>query len=78
MAVMPEKHSHPVPGGQAFWWTERLWALAAGLPVEAVDIESIPELDIDCWFGEGALRPSVPLATMCGALTRLTSGTQSS
>jgi len=47
---MPEKHSHPVPGGRAFWWTESLWAAAAGLPVVELPIAQIREFDEDCWF----------------------------
>lgn len=50
-----EKHSHTVPGGRGYWWTERLWAEAAGLPVQTVQIDSITEFDMDCWFdGKGA------------------------
>ena len=47
---MPEKHSHPVPGGRAFWWTESLWAAAADLPVVELPIAQICEFDEDCWF----------------------------
>lgn len=47
---MPEKHSRPVAGGRGYWWTENLWRAAAGLPVVAVPIEEIAELDQDCWF----------------------------
>lgn len=49
---MPQKHSHPTPAGRAFWWTERLWAHAQGLPVRQVAIADIAELDKDCWFGD--------------------------
>jgi hypothetical protein len=52
---MPQKHSRPVPGGRAVWLTERLWALARGLPEERVAIEAVPEFDQDAWFG-----PHVP------------------
>ena len=48
---MPEKHSRPVPGGRAFYLTERLWNLSKDLPIEPVPIESIQEFDEDCWFG---------------------------
>ncbi|MGN6030870.1 MAG: hypothetical protein ACTHQE_04325 [Thermomicrobiales bacterium] len=48
---MTERHSHLVPGGRAFWNTERLWKEATGLPVQPVAIASIPEFDADCWFG---------------------------
>jgi hypothetical protein len=47
---MAEKHSHPASGGRAFWWTERLWAAAEGLPAVEVPIDDIAELDQDCWF----------------------------
>lgn len=47
---MREKHSRPSPEGRAFWWTDRLWILSADLPVHEVDVGSIPELDMDCWF----------------------------
>lgn len=46
----PERHSHTVPGGRAYWLTEKLWAAAAGLPVVQVAIGDIPEFDQDCWF----------------------------
>lgn len=47
---MPEKHSHLVAGGRGYWWTERLWDLARGLPVITVSIDDIQEFDMDCWF----------------------------
>ena len=47
---MAEKHSHPVPDGRAFWWTESLWAASAGLPVRRVPIDQIREFEQDCWF----------------------------
>jgi hypothetical protein len=47
---MPDKYTRPIPGGRGLWWTERLWALSAGLPVVLVKIADIPELDQDCWF----------------------------
>ena len=45
-----QKHSHVTPAGRAFWYTERLWRLAEGLPVFSVPIDSIPEFDQNCWF----------------------------
>jgi hypothetical protein len=47
-----QKHSHLVPEGRAFWYTERLWALAKGLPVISVAIADIPEFEQNCWFIE--------------------------
>jgi hypothetical protein len=48
---MVEKHSRAIPGGRAFYLTERLWELSAGLPVEVVAIDDIAAFDEDCWFG---------------------------
>ena len=50
MTPRRENHSHTVPGGRGFWWTERLWEASADLPVEDVPIDSIAEFDTDCWF----------------------------
>jgi hypothetical protein len=47
-----QKHSRLTPEGRAFWYTERLWQLAAGLPVTMDAIDTIPELDQNCWFAE--------------------------
>lgn len=33
------------------WYTDRLWSLAKGLPVQRVLIGQIKEFDLDCWFG---------------------------
>lgn len=49
--AQPETHSHEIPGGRGYWLTERLWTEAADLPVRMVEIDSIPEFDMDCWFG---------------------------
>jgi hypothetical protein len=54
---MPEKHSRPIAGGRAVWYTERLWRLARDLPVELVAIAAIEEFDEDAWFGASA-RPT--------------------
>jgi len=45
-----ELHSRPTPRGRAFWYTERLWSLAAKLPVKRVRIDEVKEFDLDCWF----------------------------
>jgi hypothetical protein len=52
---MVERHSRAVPGGRAFFLTERLWGLAEGLEVERVPIDAITEFDEDCWFGGSAV-----------------------
>lgn len=53
-----EKHTRPMPGGRGLWWTDRLWALAADLPVERVKLSDIAEFDQDCWF-QGRHVPTV-------------------
>ena len=46
-----EKHTRPLDDGRrGLWWTDRLWALAADLPVVRVRIEDVADLDADCWF----------------------------
>lgn len=47
---MPQKHSRPTDDGRAFYWTENLWKQAEDLPVRTVAVDSIPELDMNCWF----------------------------
>lgn len=48
-----DKYTRPLgEGRRGLWWTDRLWALATDLPVQRVEVASIPELEIDCWFGE--------------------------
>ena len=44
------KHTRPTPHGRYVWYAERLWRLAEDLPVKSVTVESIKELDEDCWF----------------------------
>lgn len=44
------KHSRPVPEGRAFFLTATLWKLADALPVHQVPLNSLPDLDQDCWF----------------------------
>jgi hypothetical protein len=52
---MPEKHSWPVTGGRAVWFTERLWQLAQDLPVHQVAIREITEFEQVCWFDATSL-----------------------
>ncbi|MDO9431533.1 MAG: hypothetical protein Q7T84_09540 [Phenylobacterium sp.] len=47
---MADKYTRPVADGRGLWWTERLWALAAELPVISVKLADIPEFEQDCWF----------------------------
>ena len=52
---MAQKHSRLTRNGRYLWYTERLWRLAQNLPVKSVSIESIAELDQNCWFDAGTL-----------------------
>ncbi|CAN7171776.1 hypothetical protein LJR164_000298 [Phenylobacterium sp. LjRoot164] len=48
-----EKYTRPLADGRrGLWWTDRLWALSAGLPVEQVKLAEIGEFEVDCWFQE--------------------------
>ena len=49
---MADKYTRPIDGGRGLWWTERLWALSAELPVISVKLADIPEFEQDCWFQE--------------------------
>ena len=48
-----ETHSTRVGGKRYIWCTDRLWKLARELPEFEIEVESIRELDRDCWFGTG-------------------------
>lgn len=41
-------------GTRRVWYTERLWRLAADLPVRQVTVESIAALDQVAWFGQAS------------------------
>ncbi|CAN5400012.1 hypothetical protein BH11ACT8_BH11ACT8_04570 [soil metagenome] len=45
-----QNHSHTVPGGRGFWWTDQLWEASAGLTPFTIAITDVPELDRNCWF----------------------------
>ena len=48
-----QRHGRPTADGMVYWNTERLWELAAGLPVLTVAIDQIAEFDENCWFRNG-------------------------
>jgi hypothetical protein len=50
MARFRQRHSRIIDGERHVWNTERLWELAADLPVGQIAVEEIPEIDRDCWF----------------------------
>ena len=52
------KHGSPVPGGQGFWWVDRLWTLSAELRPFRVRLDDIAAFDMDCWF-DGQAPPTL-------------------
>ncbi|MBL7259564.1 hypothetical protein [Paractinoplanes lichenicola] len=42
--------AHTVSLGDRGWHVETIWRAASGLPVHDLPLETIPELDTDCWF----------------------------
>lgn len=46
-----EKHTAVRDGRRLVWYTKRLWDLSRDLEPFELSIESIQELDCDCWFG---------------------------
>jgi hypothetical protein len=48
---MANTHSRQTTNGRYIWNVERLWPLAQHLPIKSILLESIPEFDQDCWFG---------------------------
>ncbi|CAG7614972.1 hypothetical protein ACFQI7_00855 [Paenibacillus allorhizosphaerae] len=58
LAQMKHKHSRMIDGKRHVWDVEKLWKMSENLPVTKVNIDSIKELDQDCWFGFGST--SVP------------------
>ena len=45
-------HSRMIGGVRFVWNVYKLWDMAKDLPIVSVEINSIKELDGDCWFGE--------------------------
>ncbi|TNJ67013.1 chromosome partitioning protein ParB [Paenibacillus hemerocallicola] len=54
LARIKHKHSRIIDERRHVWDVEKLWELTAHLPVQKIDIDSIKELDQDCWFGYGS------------------------
>jgi hypothetical protein len=48
---MTQKHTTIRNGKRLLWYTERLWREARELEPFEIQIESIKELDMNCWFG---------------------------
>jgi hypothetical protein len=59
----PGPAGHWVSLGERAWQIETIWEAARGLAVEQVAIETISEVDEDCWFGGGGGAPTVRAVT---------------
>ncbi|SFJ48582.1 hypothetical protein SAMN02799624_04680 [Paenibacillus sp. UNC496MF] len=57
LARMKHKHGRLIDGRRHYWDVEKLWALSKDLPVRRIKLESIRELDQDCWFADSGSRP---------------------
>ncbi|AZN39829.1 chromosome partitioning protein ParB [Paenibacillus albus] len=58
LARMKHKHGRSIDGQQHYWDVEKLWELSKGLPVHRIKIDSIKELDQDCWFNGSRSTPT--------------------
>lgn len=54
LAWIKHKHSRIIGGKRYVWDVEKLWKLSENLPVKTINMDSIKELDQDCWFGFGS------------------------
>ncbi|REE68746.1 hypothetical protein A8990_13611 [Paenibacillus taihuensis] len=59
LARMKHKHGRVRDGKRHIWDVEKLWELSKNLPVHIIMIDSIKELDQDCWFADSK-NTSVP------------------
>ncbi|MBP3962832.1 hypothetical protein [Paenibacillus lignilyticus] len=50
LSRMKHKHGRIIDGRRHVWDVEKLWALSMNLPVQKIQLDSIKELDQDCWF----------------------------
>lgn len=57
LSRMKHKHGRIIDGRRHFWDVEKLWELSKNLPVHKIKIDSIKELDQDCWFADSGSRP---------------------
>ncbi|MEF3309978.1 GNAT family N-acetyltransferase [Paenibacillus sp. GYB004] len=58
LSRIKHKHSRMINGRRHVWDVEKLWKRSENLPVVKIRVDSIQELDQDCWFGYGST--SVP------------------
>lgn len=58
-AIRAQYHFRPSPEGLLAWDVRRLVRLSRGLPVQAVSLAQLAELDSEHWYGHGNIRPTV-------------------
>ncbi|QHT61188.1 chromosome partitioning protein ParB [Paenibacillus lycopersici] len=59
LSRMKHTHGRIIDGKRHIWDVEKLWALSKNVPVRKITIDSITELDQDCWFKDSRSR-SIP------------------
>ncbi|OZB94203.1 hypothetical protein [Paenibacillus sp. XY044] len=57
LSRMKHIHGRLIDGRRHFWDVEKLWELSKHLPVHKINIDSIKELDQDCWFADSRRTP---------------------
>jgi hypothetical protein len=57
--IRAQYHFRNSPEGLLAWDVRRLVRLSRGLPVQAVPLAQIAELDFEHWYGHGEARPTV-------------------
>ncbi|NEX81143.1 hypothetical protein [Aeromonas rivipollensis] len=58
-SIRPQYHFRPAPEGLQAWDVRRLVRLSRELPVQAVPLSQIAELDSVHWYGHGSVKPTV-------------------
>ncbi|WP_411909196.1 hypothetical protein [Aeromonas rivipollensis] len=58
-SIRPQYHFRPAPEGLLAWDVRRLVRLSRELPVQAVPLSQIAELDSVHWYGHGSVKPTV-------------------
>jgi hypothetical protein len=59
LSIRAQYHFRNSPEGLLAWDVRRLVRLSRGLPVQAVPLAQIAELDFEHWYGHGEARPTV-------------------
>ncbi|MBV7596304.1 hypothetical protein [Aeromonas sp. sia0103] len=59
LSIRAQYHFRPAPEGLLAWDVRRLVRLSRGLPVQAVPLAQLVELDSEHWYGHGNIRPTV-------------------